>query len=322
LASDQEAPPTRSLERISAVLERLRWMREQRIWPNGLRYLWTDAFGVVLLLSLRNALGEDRYLEQAEWVIREVDRVLGRRLGLRIGEEPDRDGQYFHYLAMWIFALQRMGRVDPRHRERAIELVRQVHPRFVIPGVGVVWKMLEDLSGPYPGYGLGALDPFHGYVVYRLLDPDGLRKEIEEMGTLVRRAYPSLHVDQDLGLGMLLWMSHFFREEPWARALSDRALAALERLWIDPPGYFCRAAGMPGVAFAFTNYGISVGLQAVGAPLDRVAKLERFFSGYRSGDEYDTNAITHVMACASMFPGELLTGTDSDDRIPQDQETT
>jgi hypothetical protein len=320
LASDHEAPPARPPERIRAVLERLRWMREQRIWPNGLRYLWTDAFGVVLLLSLRNALGEDRYLEQAEWVIREVDRVLGRRLGLRIGEEPDRDGQYFHYLAMWIYALHRIGRIEPRHRERAVELVRQVHPRFVIPGVGVVWKMLEDLSGPYPGYGLGALDPFHGYVVYRLLDPDGLRKEIGEMEALVRHAYPSLHVDQDLG--MLLWMSHFFPEEPWARALSERSLAALEQLWIDPPGYFCRAAGMPGVAFAFTNYGISVGLQAVEARLDRVAKLERFFAGYRSGDEYDTNAITHVMACASLFPGELLTGTDDDDRILKRQETT
>lgn len=303
------------------MLEKLAWMRERRIWPNGLRYLWTDAFGVVLLLSLRDALGDDRYLDQAEWVIQEVDRVLGRRLGIRIGEEPDRDGQYFHYLAMWIYALTRMGRVEPRHRDRAVELVRQVHPRFVVPGVGVVWKMLEDLSGPYPGYGLGALDPFHGYVVYRLLDPDELGKEIAEMEELVERAYPSLHVDQDLGLGMLLWMSHFFPEETWARTLRARALAALERLWIDPPGYFCRGPGMPQVTFAFTNYGISIGLQAVGAQLDRVAKLERFFAGYRSGDEYDTNAITHVMACTSLFPRELLAGPDGDDRNLQRQET-
>ena len=28
------------------VLTKLDWMRERHIWPNGLRYLWTDAFGV------------------------------------------------------------------------------------------------------------------------------------------------------------------------------------------------------------------------------------------------------------------------------------
>ena len=30
---------------IAAVLDKLRWMREEQIWPNGGRYLWTDAFG-------------------------------------------------------------------------------------------------------------------------------------------------------------------------------------------------------------------------------------------------------------------------------------
>ena len=34
------------------VLQKLEWMRVNRIWPNGLRYLWTDAFGVVLLVTL------------------------------------------------------------------------------------------------------------------------------------------------------------------------------------------------------------------------------------------------------------------------------
>ena len=43
---------------IDYVLAKLRWLRESRIWPNGLRYLWTDAFGVVLLVSLYEALGE------------------------------------------------------------------------------------------------------------------------------------------------------------------------------------------------------------------------------------------------------------------------
>jgi len=47
------------------VLSKLDWMRAERIWPNGLRYLWTDAFGVVLLLSLYGELGEERWLDEA-----------------------------------------------------------------------------------------------------------------------------------------------------------------------------------------------------------------------------------------------------------------
>ena len=39
-------------QNLDAVLAKLRWLREERIWPNGLRYLWTDAFGVTLLVSL------------------------------------------------------------------------------------------------------------------------------------------------------------------------------------------------------------------------------------------------------------------------------
>ena len=35
------------LRDVTAVQARLAWMRQANIWPNGLRYLWTDAFGVV-----------------------------------------------------------------------------------------------------------------------------------------------------------------------------------------------------------------------------------------------------------------------------------
>jgi hypothetical protein len=294
------------LRDIDYVLAKLDWMRRARIWPNGLRYLWTDAFGVVLLLSLRDELGDDRFLDDAEWVVSEVDRVLGRPRGIRIGEEPDRDGQYYHYLAMWLFALWRLGQVRPKYHERAIKLARTIHPRFVIPGVGVQWKMLEDLSGPYRPYGLGALDAFHGLVVYRLLDAEALADEILQMHELVAQSYPRLQVTQDLGLGMLLWMSHFFPDEPWAVTIRQRSLVMLDSMWIDPPGYFCREPALLHVKLAFTNYGVSVGLQAVGAQQERVARLNRYFETYRSGDEYDTNAITHVMSCSSNFPSGLL----------------
>ena len=281
-------------------------MRERRIWPNGRRYLWTDAFGVVLLVSLYRILGENRYLEEAEWVVAEVDRVLGRRAGIRIGEAPDRDGQYFHYLAMWLFALGRLGAIRNGYRERAVALARAIHPRFVVPGVGVNWKMLEDLSAPYPGYGLGAIDAFHGYVVYRFLDADALAGEIAEMHELVERSYRSLHITQDLGLGMMLWLSHVFPREAWAVVQRKRALATLDSMWVDPPGYFCREPGLPGIKFAFTNYGVSLGLHSVGTHLERVERLHAFFANYRSGDEYDTDAITHVMGCTSHLPGDFI----------------
>jgi hypothetical protein len=291
---------------IADIQGRLARMREARIWPNGLRYLWTDAFGVVLLVSLWHETRDDRLLHEAEWVVADVDRVLGRRHGIRIGEEPDRDGQYFHYLAMWIFALARLGVIDPGYRDRAIALVRDIHPAFVVPGTGVIWKMREDLSGPYPGFGLGALDAFHGMVVYRILDPLGLAREIDDMRALVERSYRGLTITQDLGLGMMLWMSHFFADEPWAVLQRTRALAMLDRMWVDPPGYFCREPTQRGIKFAFTNYGVSLGLQAVGVGRTRVDRLNAFFDSYRSGDEYDTNAITHVMACTSRWPGRFL----------------
>jgi hypothetical protein len=291
---------------IDAVLAKLRWMRAQQIWPNGRRYLWTDAFGVVLLVSMHKRLGESRYLDEAEQLVSEVERVLGRRRGIRIGEAPDRDGQYFHYLAMWMFALARLGELKPEYRTRGIALARDVHRAFVIPGAGVIWKMKEDLSGPYPGCGLGALDAFDGYVSYCLLDENALAPEIAEMRALIERDYERLSIDQDLGLGMMLWLAHFFPDEPWAQVQAARALATLDRMWVNPPGYFCRAPGLGLTKFAFTNYGVSLGLQAVQCHLDRVTLVNTFFDTYRSGDAYDREAITHVMACTSHFPGEFL----------------
>lgn len=288
------------------TVERLAWMRERRIWPNGLRYLWTDAFGVVLLTSLHRATGEARWLDEAEWVVAEVERVLGRPRGIRIGEEPDRDGQYYHYLAMWLFALWRLGEIEPRYRERAVDLVKEIHPAFVVPGRGVIWKMEEDLSRPYAGYGFGALDPFHGFVVYRLLDPVRLAGETDDMRALVEEQFKGLHIEQDLGLGMMIWMTHFFPDEPWARLQRARSLHAVDRMWIDPPGYVCRHPHMRDVRFAFTNYGVSIGLQAVGERREMVRRIHDYFETWRAGDEYDEAAITWVMGCCARFPGLLL----------------
>jgi hypothetical protein len=172
---------------ISYVHDKLRWMRSNRIWPNGLRYLWTDAFGIVLLVSLYEELGDPLYLDDAEWLVAEVDRVLGQPRGIRIGEAPDRDGQYFHYLAMWLYALAILGRHIATYTQKGIELVRQIHEPFLVPGRGIIWKMQEDLSGPYAGTGLGALDAFDGYVSYRMLDEKALSSEIADYARIAPR---------------------------------------------------------------------------------------------------------------------------------------
>jgi hypothetical protein len=85
---------------ILYVLNKLNWTCAERIWPNGLRYTWTDAFDVVLLVSHYAELGKPQFLDETEWVVSEVDRMLRRSRGIRIGEALDRDRQYFHYLAM------------------------------------------------------------------------------------------------------------------------------------------------------------------------------------------------------------------------------
>ncbi|MDP6651229.1 MAG: hypothetical protein QGF90_03815 [Gammaproteobacteria bacterium] len=65
------------IKEIGYVQQKLSWMRAQKIWPNGLRYLWTDAFGIVVLVSLYEALGDEDYLAQAELLVAEVDRHWG-----------------------------------------------------------------------------------------------------------------------------------------------------------------------------------------------------------------------------------------------------
>jgi hypothetical protein len=291
---------------LDYVLRKLDWMREQRIWPNGLRYLWTDAFGLVLYVSLFRETGEQRWLDAARDLVVDVDCMLGRPRGYRIGEAPDRDGQYFHYLAMWLFALACLGEHEPHYREKGIQIAKDIHRPFVLPGRGVIWKMEEDLSAPYPGYGLGAMDAFDGYVSYKLLSETELSQEIAEMRAIMEREYEHLSIDQDLGLGMMLWLAHFFPHEDWAVAQRERSLAALDFLWTDPPGYFGRASYARQVRIAFANFGVSIGLQSQDIWPERVKALNDYFERYRSGDEYDREAITWVMACCSHFPGAFV----------------
>ena len=286
------------------VLDKLAWMRAQDIWPNGRRYLWADAFGVVLLVSFTSRRRSANISTRRNGSLLKSIACLGAPAGFASAKRPTAMAS-ISITSPCGFMRSVLGRHLPDYRRKGVELVRQIHDRFVVPDRGVVWKMNEDLSAPYPGYGFGALDAFDGYVSYRLLDEKALSREIADMRLLIDRSAPDLHITQDLGLGMMLWMTQFFPDEDWARTQKARCLGMLDRMWVDE-GYFCREPGLHQVKFAFTNYGVSVGLQAVNAMPERIRRLNAFFETYRSGDEYDREAITHVMACSSHFPGYLV----------------
>jgi hypothetical protein len=173
--------------------------------------------------------------------------------------------------------------------------------------VSVFVKLLSYFWGPIPWMieVAAVLSALVAHVAYRLLDEQTLSREITDMRMLIDRSAPDLAITQDLGPGMMLWMTQFFPEESWAKIQKTRSLVMLDRMWVQD-GYFSREPGVHGFKFAFTNYGVSVGLQAVNAMPERVRRLNLFFDTCRSGDEYDHEAITHVMACSSHFPGYLL----------------
>jgi hypothetical protein len=304
--SAQAKPADQALD---LVLQRLDQLRDFGVWPQGSRDLWTDGLGVICLLSVYRDTGDEKALREAEWVAREVDRVLGRRRGIRTAERMDDRGQTFRSLALWMFALHRLGAFLPGFSQRARSLVREVHASFVRPGAGIVARMQEDLSGPFPGSGPGLLEVFLGLAVYREIGQDSLQAEIEEMEAMVQATHRSLTPDHGVDLGLLLWITHFFPREPWALGLRERALADLDGRWIDPPGYFRRNLPEPWVGrpranrLAICNLTASIGLQSQGVWTHRVERLHRyFFQEYRWEVDMD-DALAPLLACTSLRPG-------------------
>ncbi len=297
---------------LSLVSERLSRLRDGGLWPRGQRDLWTDALGVILLVSLYQEIGEGALLAEAEWVAQEVDRVLGRRRGIRLAEGPDGCGQTFRSQALWAFALLRLGELRPPFRLRALSLVREIHAPFVRPPSGIIARMDEDLSDPFPGSGPGKLEVFLGLAVYRQLGTAALGPEIEEMEGMVRQTYQSLAPDHGVDLGLLLWITHFFPGEPWSLLVRERALAALDGRWISPPGYFRRDLPEPWSGptrpnrLAISNLTAAIGLQAQGVWAQRIHRLHQYFLNEYSWEKDGGDPLAAVLTCASLHPGRLL----------------
>jgi hypothetical protein len=159
------------------------------------RYLWTGGFAVVNLITLYRECSDTKYLSLAKRLIHTVHGTLSRtrdgtaRLpgatdefppkgGLRIGKYhstgSDADGQYHHYLTIWMFALNRMSIAakDKWCSDQAISLAKVIHPHFMVTRDSsrprMFWKMSMDLQTPLVRTE-GNLDPIGGYVIFNLL---------------------------------------------------------------------------------------------------------------------------------------------------------
>lgn len=237
------------------------------------RYLWTDAFGVVNFLTLHresSSNGDDvssgKYLTLAKRLAHNVHEILGRtrdgserlpgatdeeplRGGLRIGkmEEtgPDGDGQYHHYLTLWMFALNRLSMAtgEPEYNRQAVSLAKAIHPHFFIDRASsrphMVWKVAMDLSRPLVA-SEGNLDPIDGYVVFRLLQAYAMKnggemgpvleEEIGDYKRVMGRKGAHYVSSDPLDLGMTLWTTHWLAgKRSWATNLASRCVVQLRK---------------------------------------------------------------------------------------------
>ncbi|HSJ59316.1 MAG TPA: hypothetical protein VLC95_19175 [Anaerolineae bacterium] len=281
------------------------------------RYLWTDAFAVCNYLGLYTATGEDQYRDLAARLIDQVHHVLGKHRpgapqegwlsdlegqeaeahptagGLRIGKklpergvderfdqqlEWDRDGQYFHYLAQWMHALDRAAHVldDLTYNRWAMELAERVHAAFVYrPAAGgpprMYWKMSVDLSRPLVPT-MGHHDPLAAYVTYRALaatspcTPDwpDLTAEIGDAEEMIwGRDWTT---EDPLGIGGLLADAYRVAQLVATRDFdhADLALVLLESALIGLMGYAEQGPLNQPAAhrLGFRELGLSIGLRA------------------------------------------------------------
>lgn len=304
------------------------------------RYLWTDAFGVVNFITLSKETSSPIYLTLARQLVKRVHDVLGytrdgtARLsgatdaeplggGLRIGKlsahGSDCDGQYHHYLTLWMFALNRLALAtgEKEYNQLAVQLAKAIHPRFVIRTEGqatpqMVWKVsteMKEVLVPSEGH----LDAATGFVVYRLLQrtaehmhgpPGTLSNEIADYRLLMSRAERLRPSRDPLDLGMGLWMCHFFRDEDWAVRLGSQSLEMAHTMFDEKRGLMARDASH---RLSFREFGMCLGLECYGADDNLKAGVEavvNFWTNYlEASTDEDLRPITLVMYAAALLPG-------------------
>ncbi|CAL5867402.1 uncharacterized protein PFLUO_LOCUS1621 [Penicillium psychrofluorescens] len=348
---------------FSSISDPEHWSPPLRSGGHRGRYLWTDAYGVINLLTMHREYtraggddpGDDRYLVLARRLVETVHDVLGRtrdgerRLpgatdnnpmggGLRIGKTDERgsdgDGQYHHYLTIWMFALNRMSMAsgDPTFNRQAVALAKAIHPRFFVDRAAaqprMVWKMAIDLSAPLVS-SEGNLDPIDGYVVFRLLqaaamkagDGEVLTEEIADYKRVMDRKGEHFVSSDPLDLGMTLWTAHWFSEkETWAANLAGRCFEQIYNLF-EINRYLERNIKF---RLAFREFGTCMGIQCQSLQTtekDRAVDLKVYADAIITAwDPYmdlsisagltpeDLRPITRVMYASALIPGAFRNG--------------
>jgi len=296
------------------------------------RYLWTDAFGVCNLISLYHVTKDKQFLEFADVLINDVHDVLGKdragraRLGnatnerptlggLRIGKEKeegmdDGDGQYFHYLTKWMFALNRMtiATQQSKYNSWALDLAKSVHKNFVVKNLNgqlrMYWKISIDMSRPHT-LSEGNLDPFDGYVTYRILQEtagtDELKDLISDMQKMVAaRSNRRRDMYDPLDAGEALWICHWYPNEEWSVKLSRDAAKGIDVLY--QMGEFDKIQEF---RLAFREFGTVIGVKCFPSRMDEAwqqradALLHQWDHQLYTRDK----DITPVMYCSALMPG-------------------
>jgi hypothetical protein len=223
-------------------------------------------------------------------------------VGLRIGKETSRpvtdygmryDGQYWHYIDKWLWALQRAGR-----GEEAIAIAQTCFPYFFDSGGnGMRWELSVDAT-PAPGlervYGSNS-DTLSALIVFKLLQGDDGSIMKKEIGMLqdALHGYKFRMTDDPLGFGLDLMFDQFIHGHPMQSALKPLSSRALHASHMSLP---------------FRLYGAMIGARIAGWESAKVSALEEQAVAYeaRVASREDHSSINRVMlAMCLLCPGAL-----------------
>lgn len=315
------------------------WEPPERSGGHRGRYLWTDAFGVINFITLSKETNDPSYIVRAKRLAETVHNVLGKTRdgkdwlpgaseanpvggGLRIGKEDaggsDGDGQYHHYLTLWMFALNGLSKAteDKTWNDQAIKLAKAIHPYFFVHRESstprMVWKISMDRQQALVR-SQGNLDPIDGLLVFRKLqaasdDKNGFAEEIKDYQKVIDLKGEHFVSNDTLDLGMTLWTSHWLAgKEPYFTDLKKQAEVQVRNLF--DQGYLEIPASR---RLAFREYGTCLGIGSLENP---DGKLQDFRNGivetwekHRESTPGDLRAISEVMRAAAMIPGAFRKG--------------
>ena len=267
-----------------------------------------------LVETVHNVLGRTR--DGSSWLpgASEQNPVGG---GLRIGKEDeggsDGDGQYHHYLTLWMFALNRLSKAtnDSSYNDRAIAMAKAIHPHFFVNKESerprMVWKISMDRKRVLvPSQ--GNLDPLDGLVVFRKLqaassDPSILQEEISDYRKVIELKGRHFVSSDTLDLGMTLWTSHWLEEnEPYFEDLIKQAERQVHELF--DKDYMSISTHR---RLAFREYGTCLGIGCMKAPDKKLQayrdSITETWEKHRSSTPGDLRAISEVMRAAALIPG-------------------